>query len=117
VNNLQNAGLLSPQPSRIRLTRARRPSSSCGLPTWFSPAAPAPERPRGLTRVRDRDRPAARNPEKRKPIETRSVDHRFQIVDPRIEADIVHVALRHAIATLVVTEDAMVKRARRQPVR
>ena len=122
VNTLQNAGLLSPHPRRIRLASARRASM---LVRRAGVVQPRRERAIQhevrdalgvLHRVRNRDRAAAGDPEERKPIETRRVDHRFQIADPRVEAHIGDVALRHAIATLVVTDDAVVKRERGPPV-
>ena len=42
VNVLQNAGLLSPHPSRNRLASARRASISWAVPTCLIPAANAP---------------------------------------------------------------------------
>jgi hypothetical protein len=62
-----------------------------------------------LHRVCDRDRAATRDPKQRKSIEPGRVNDRFEIADPRIEADIGHVPLGHAIATLVVADEPMMK--------
>src|SRR5262245_48523663 len=57
---------------------------------------------RMLHRVRDRNRAATRDPKERKAIQSGRVHHCFEITDPRVEAHIVHVALRHTVAALVV---------------
>jgi hypothetical protein len=54
------------------------------------------------------DRAASRDSEQRKAIESRRFHNCFEIVYPCIEAPIIDVALRHAVATLVVADQAMV---------
>src|SRR4030095_97885 len=62
------------------------------------------------------DRAASRDPEQGKAIESRRFHNCFEIVYPRVEAPIIYVALRHAVATLVVADQAMVTGEVRGPV-
>ena len=62
-----------------------------------------------LHRVRDGDRTATRDPKERKSIEPGRVNDRFEVADPGVEAHIGHVTLGHAIATLVVADEPVMK--------
>ena len=62
-----------------------------------------------LDRVRDRDSTAAGYPKKGETIDPGRVDNRFEVADPGVEAHIVHVALRHAVAALVVADKPMMQ--------
>src|SRR5215203_3664767 len=71
---------------------------------------------RMLDRIGDGNRTAARDTEQWKALEPRGIDDRFEIVYPQIEAAVIHVALRHAIAALVVPDQPMMTRQLAVPV-
>src|SRR5215470_18503412 len=65
---------------------------------------------RMLDRVRDGDRRALGNPEQREPVELSRIDDAFEIQQHRLEGQIAHLSIGETAASLVVTNEPILRR-------
>ena len=99
-------------------------SSSVGVDRPHEPAAPVgagEDQVRNPLRVTDRvgdgDRTALRHPEQREPLDTDRVHDELEVVDPGVEAEVVHVPVGQAAPTLVVADQPVPLGEAVEPVR